>query len=82
MEPGAWYDRELFTLNGTKITPIHAAIFGTGTILIIILVVAAILSFIAYKKRKVLGREIHRISVVAQRLSTKIRKSISGRSDE
>ena len=69
VEPGKWYDRELFTLNGTKITPLHATIFGTGTILVIVLVVGSICAFISYKKRKALGREIRRVSEYAGRVS-------------
>lgn len=74
-----WYDKELFKLNGSKITPINAAIFTGGTILIMAGIITACCSFIAYRKRKELAREIRRVSIYTGRISDRIRRSISGR---
>ena len=60
-------------------------LFAAGSASLVLLIsgiTIAICSCVAYRKRKVLAREIRRVSVVAQRMSTKIRQSISGRGEE
>lgn len=51
-------------------------------IIVAVLLVSAILSFIAYKKREAIGTEMRRVSAYARRTSEKIRGTFSGRQEE
>ena len=68
-----WYDKTLFKINDYEVSN---GLFAAGSASLVILIsgiTVAICSCVAYRKRKLLASEIRRVSVVAQRLSTKIR---------
>ena len=72
----------MFTINDFEVTTGYFAAGSASFIILISGIVFAICSFVAYRKRKLLASEIRRVSVVAQRLSTIVRKSITGRGEE
>lgn len=68
-----WYDTTMFTINDFEVT---TGLFAAGSASLVILIsgiIFATCSFVAYRKRKLLASEIRRVSIVAQRLSTRIR---------
>lgn len=78
---GPWIDRELFKIGDISITN-KDVVIGTGTIIIIVLVVFGICSYISWRKRKEIAQGVRRLSTAVRRLSTRIRKSISGKGNE
>ena len=73
-----WYDRKLFKISDFEVS---TGLFAAGSASLIILIAGItfeILSFLAYRKRKLLASQIRRVSEYAVRMSVKIRASVSG----
>ena len=75
-----WIDETLFSVGDFDVTAKHA-IISSGAILVIALVIFAICSYIAYRKREVIAVEARRLSVAARssfrRMSTSVKRRFS-----
>lgn len=69
----AWYDKTLFTLAGGKLRVTSGMAVGAViAIIVVALLVSAVMSYVAYKKREVIATEMRKVS-------TKIRASLKGK---
>jgi hypothetical protein len=72
-----WHSKVLFTIDGTEITT--GTLTVTGIVLIVVgVLVFAIMSFIAWRKREAIKKGARRASDYVRRASQKLRASISG----
>ena len=73
-----WFDKTMFTAGDFEVSHGLFAIGSASLIILIASIVTAICLFLAYRKRRLLASQIRKVSVYANRMSTKIRQSLSG----
>ena len=72
-----WFDETLFSIGDAKITN-ATVVEVSGGLIAAVASVFAIMSFIAYRKRKVIEKSARRLSETIVRASVNIRNSIRG----
>ena len=70
-----WYDKSLFSIGEGDVLLKHAAL-GAGGIAAIIAGVAAVCTFISWRKRKRLAQAASRVTAVMRRVSIQARRSV------
>jgi len=68
---GPWIDRELFKIGDISVTN-KDVVVGSGTIVIIVIVVFSVCAFISWRKRKEIAIQARRASTYLRRASSKI----------
>lgn len=78
-----WYDKTLFELFDGKLRVTSGMAVGVVVAIIVVaLCVSGIMSYIAYRKREDIAKNMRRVSEYARRTSERVRRSISGRPQE
>ena len=76
-----WYDKTFFTIDEFKVSN---GLFAAGSVSIVPIIggiAFGVCSFITYRNRKRLAKEIQRVSVHVRRVSSAIRQSITSRNE-
>ena len=70
-----WYDRTLFNIGEMRFTT-GASVIAVGILLVIVLIISACVSYLAYVKREEIREQFTRGSDYVRRTSHRIRASI------
>ena len=71
----SWYDKTLFNLGEVRFTT-GSSVIAVGIILVLVLIISAVMSYLAYVKRETLKVQLRRGSDYVRRTSQKHRASI------